>query len=280
MILSGAASQGLGARLAGALDEELGAVEFDEFPDGEQIVRIPDRVDGRVVVVASTVSDSAHIQLLQLQDAAREAGATEIVTVIPYLGYARQDKAFTAGEPVSVRAVARAVSTGADHVVTVNPHQSAVMEYFDVPTTTVDGAGRLAEPLPSLTDPVFLAPDENAHSVAASVRDAYGTGSVDYFEKDRDHETGTVDIHPHETAVTDRDVVIVDDIVATGSTMSEAIAHLESPRRVFVGCVHPLLAGNAWTRLARAGVETVYGTDTIESAVSSVSVAPAIAATL
>jgi len=280
MILSGAASQGLGARLSTALDEELGAVEFDRFPDGEKIVRVPDQVSERAVVVASTVSDAAHVQVLQLQDAAREAGATEVVTVIPYLGYARQDQAFDPGEPVSVRAVARAISTGTDRVVTVNPHKDAVMEFFDVPTTTVDGAGRLADPLPSLEDPVFLAPDENAHSLAASVRDAYGAGAVDHFQKDRDHETGAVRIFPHDTSVTDRDVVIVDDIVATGATMSEAITHLESPARVFVACVHPLLAGNAWTRLSRAGVESVYGTDTIESAVSSVSVAPTIAARL
>lgn len=280
MILCGAASQGLGARLADELDTELGEVEYDRFPDGERIVRVPAPLEGRVTVVASTVSDGAHIQLLQLQDAAREAGANEVVTVVPYLGYARQDQAFEPGEPVSVRAVAHAIAGGSDRVVTVNPHEPDVMRYFDVPTATVDGAGRLAEPLPELSDPVFLAPDESAAPLATSVRDAYGDGTVDFFEKVRDHETGAVRVTPHDTGVADRDVVVVDDIIATGSTMSEAIDHLGDPARVFVTCVHPLFVGNARTKLARAGAKEVFGTDSIESAVTSVSLAPAIAEVL
>lgn len=276
MILSGAASQGLGARLASELGAPLGDVSFERFPDGEQLVKVPGSIEGRAIVVSSTVSDAAHVQTLQLQDAAREAGAEDVVTVLPYLGYARQDAAFTAGQPVSARAVAAALSTGTDRVLTVTPHESSVLEYFDVPASTVDGAGRLAEPLPSLSDPVFLAPDESAAGLAAAVRDGYGEGVVDHFEKER-HSGSKVAISPHAADVSGRDVVIVDDIVATGETMSEAIAHLDDPASVSVACVHPLLVGNARTRLARAGVDRVYGTDTVESAVTAVSVAPAIA---
>lgn len=276
MILSGAASQGLGARLATELGAPLGDVSFERFPDGEQLVEVPGSLEGRAIVVSSTVSDAAHIQTLQLQDAAREAGAEEVVTVLPYLGYARQDAAFAAGQPVSARAVAAALSTGTDRVLTVTPHEPSVLEYFEVPASTVDAAGRLAEPLPSLSDPVFLAPDESAAGLATAVRDGYGRGEVDHFEKER-HSGSEVAISPHAADVTNRDVVIVDDIVATGETMSEAIAHLDAPASVSVACVHPLLVGNARTRLARAGVDRVYGTDTVESAVTAVSVAPAIA---
>jgi ribose-phosphate pyrophosphokinase len=280
MIVSGSVSQGLAAALAAELDDALAAVEYDRFPDGEQVVEIPASIDGRAVVVASTVSDAAHVELLLLQDAAREAGASEVVTVLPYMGYARQDEVFTPGQPLSARAVARGVSTGTDRVLTVNPHEDAVCEFFDAPAEPVDAAGRLADPLPAdLADPVFLSPDAGAVDIAETVRDAYGAGVVDYFEKTRDYDTGDVEVSPSEADVAGRDVVVTDDIVATGSTMSEAISILQGrgPRRVFVACVHPLLAENARSKLARAGVEAVYGTDTIERQVSAVSVAPVVA---
>ncbi|MFC7228397.1 ribose-phosphate diphosphokinase [Salinirubellus salinus] len=276
MILPGSASQSLAAALARELDEPLAPVEYQRFADGEGMARAPFEAD-RVVVVAATTSDEAHVELLQLQDVAGEQ-ADEVVTVLPYMGYGRQDEAFREGEPVSARAVARAVSTGTDRVVLVNPHEAAVADFFDVECTVVDAAPRLAEPLPAdLADPLFLAPDASATDLAESVREAYGTGTTDHFEKHRDRDTGEVSMAPAETDVAGRDVVLVDDIVATGGTMSEAIAQLDDPAHTFVTCVHPVLAGSARTRLARAGVDGVWGTDTVEREVSAVSVAPTLA---
>ncbi|WP_254839954.1 ribose-phosphate diphosphokinase [Natronomonas marina] len=277
MIVPGVASQEIAAALSVELDEPLAAVEYDRFADGERLVRVPG-TDERAVVVASTVSDRAHVELLQLQDAVRQR-AEEVVTVLPYMGYARQDEAFETGEPVSARAVARAISTGTDRVVTVNPHESAVCDFFEVPCETVDAAARLADPLPSLSDPLFLSPDAGAVALAETVRDAHGSGETDYFEKHRVSDT-EVEIRPSDAATAGRDVVLVDDIVATGSTMSTAIEQLSGPERVFVTCVHPMLAGSARTKLANAGADAVYGTDTVERAVSEVSAAPAIAAAL
>lgn len=277
MILPGSASQSLAAALGGETDERIGVVERDDFADGEFKVTVPTDLD-RAVVVASTVTSDAHLEVLQLQDAAREAGASEVLTVVPYLGYARQDEAFRPGEPVSARAVAAALSTGTDRVLTVNPHEPSVCDFFDVPAIAVDAADRLAEPLPpELTDPLFVAPDANAADLADTVRDAYGAGETDHFEKIRDRDTGDVTVRPSDASVAGRDVVLVDDIVATGGTMSRTVEHLENPTGVFVTCVHPVLAANARSRLARAGVDAVYGTDTLERAVSAVSAAPAVA---
>jgi ribose-phosphate pyrophosphokinase len=277
MIVSGSMSQSLAVSLAAETGRDLAPVSFERFPDGEQKVQVGD-VGSEVAIVASTVSDGAHVELLQLQDAVREAGAETITTIIPYFGYARQDHAFEDGEPVSARAVARALSTGTDRVLTVNPHERAVCDFFDVPATAVDGAPRLADPLDDLTDPLFLAPDAGAIDLAATVCEAYGQGETDHFEKTR-HSGTEVDIEPSDASVKARDVVLVDDIIATGSTMSEAVGVLteRGGDRIFVTCIHPLLATNAQLKLARAGVADIYGTDTIERPVSAVSVAPVLA---
>jgi ribose-phosphate pyrophosphokinase len=281
MIVSGSHSQTLAATLADVTGEPLAGVTYDRFPDGEGMVRVDGDGDD-ALVVASTVSDRAHVELLQLQDAAREAGASEVTTVLPYMGYARQDEAFEAGQPVSARAVARAISTGTDRVLTVNVHEESICEQFTVPAVSLDAAGRLATPLPAdLAEPLFLAPDAGACGLADTVADAYGRGDVDHFKKTR-LSGSDVEIEPGDAAVAGRDVVVVDDIIATGSTMSEAVALLDDrgARRVFVSCVHPVLAGDARLKLARAGVEAVLGTDTVENDVSEVSVAPTIAGAL
>jgi len=279
MIVPGSTSQSLAAALAAELDEAVAPVTYERFPDGELLAGIGDVQPDRAIVVASTTTSDAHLEVLQLQDAAREAGADEVITVLPYMGYARQDEAFEPGHPVSARAVARAIGTGADRVLTVRPHEAAVTEFFDPPGVAVEAAHRLAEPLPAdLTDPLFLSPDEGAIDLATTVRDAYGAGETDHFEKTR-HSGTEVEITPGDADVADRDVVVVDDIVATGTTMSESIGVLDDRGvgRVFVACVHPLLARDATTKLARAGVEAIFGTDTIERPVSAVSVAPAVA---
>ena len=277
MIVPGSASQELAAALSAALDEPLAAVEYERFADGERLVRVRETAN-RAVVVAATVSDGAHVELLQLQDAVRDSD--EVVTVLPYMGYARQDETFEPGEPISARAMARAISTGTDRVVTVNPHEPGVGDFFEVPFSAVDAAPRLADPLDDdLADPLFLSPDRGALGLAETVRDAYGRGEADYFEKRRVSDT-EVDVSPGDAPTSGRDVVLVDDIVATGSTMSTAIEQLSAPNRVFVACVHPMLAAGARTKLANAGTEAVYGTDTVESAVSTVSAAPAVASSL
>jgi ribose-phosphate pyrophosphokinase len=285
MIVPGSWSQALAASLATLLDEPLAVPEFDRFPDGETFAAVPPVAEAspdRAVVVAATPSNDAYVELLQLQDALRESGVDEVVTVVPYMGYGRQDRAFGPGHPVSARAVARAVSTGTDRVVLVTPHEASVRDFFDVPCDVVEAAGRLAVPLhaldAALREPLFLAPDDGAIEIAEAVRNAYGDGETDYFEKTR-HSGTEVTVEPSDADVAGRDVVVTDDIVATGSTMAESVAVLRGrdAARIFTACVHPLLARSARTRLEAAGVERIYGTDTIERDVSAVSVAPVVA---
>ena len=278
-IVPAPSSQSVAAALAATGVGTLTTPTYEWFTDDETLLSVPEFDDEAAIIVGSTATNDAHIELLQLQDAVREAGATDITTVIPYLGYARQDQAFKAGQPVSARAMAKAISTGTDQVLVVNPHEPDVTDFFTVPTETVDAAATLADPLDDLSEPLFVAPDAGATSLATTTRDAYGRGDVDYFEKERDYDTGAVEVTPSNATVEGRDVVLVDDIIATGGTMSGAIdaLHDHDVGRVYACCIHPVLAGAARTKLAAAGVEAVIGTDTIERAVSDVSVAPAIA---
>ena len=280
MIVPGSSSQLLAAALAEETGRPLATPTYDRFPDGEGLAAVPDFAGDKATVVAATDGDERWVELLQLQDAVREAGAERVTTVIPYMGYARQDQSFGDGEPVSARAMARAVSTGTDRVVLVNPHEAGVAEFYDVPVDTVDAAGVLAAPLSAdLAEPLFLAPDEGAVGVAETVREAYGAGETDYFEKHRDRDTGEIEVLPSNARVEGRDVVVVDDIVATGSTMSESVAVLNDrgAARVLAVCVHPMLAANAVTKLRGAGVDRIVGTDTLERGCSVVSVAPVLA---
>ncbi len=281
-IIPGSSSQALAAAVADELEATLTVPTYSRFSDGETLAAVPGFDDSEAVIVAATASNDAHIELLQLQDAAREAGAETITTVIPYLGYARQDKAFKRGQPISVRAMAKAISTATDRVLLVEPHEPAVAEFFSVPTEPLEAAALLAEPLSGLSDPLFVAPDEGAIELATTTRDAYGEGAVDYFEKTRDYDTGEIELTPSDALVEGRDVVVVDDIIATGGTMSGAISVLDrrGAGNIYAVCVHPVLAESALTKLSAAGVESVIGTDTLETAVSEVSVAPAVAAKL
>ena len=291
MIVPGSTSQALAAELAAVMGEPLAEVQVETFPDGELLAGAPGVSPERATIVTSTTSATAHLELLQLQDAMREAGADEIVTVLAYMGYARQDAPMAPGKseaesptgyPLSARAVAKAIGSSTDRVLVVNPHEESVLEHFPVPAAAVSAASELATALPeALTDPLFLSPDAGARDLAKSVRDAYGSGEIDHFEKSR---TGgdSVEIVPNNAAVADRDVIVTDDIIATGGTMSEAIAVLQDRDvgRVYTACVHPLLTGPARTRLANAGVEAIIGTDTIERQSSVVSAAPVIASEL
>ncbi|MFB6127158.1 MAG: ribose-phosphate diphosphokinase [Halolamina sp.] len=283
MIVPGSTSQALAGALSAATGRPLARATYDRFPDGETLASVSGFDGDEAVVVAATTSNDAYVELLQLQDAVREAGAERVTTVLPYMGYSRQDRAFKRGHPVSARAMARAVSTGTDRVVLVTPHEPTVADFFEVPCEVVDAASLLADPLPAdLTDPLFLSPDQGAVELARTVRDGYGRGGADYFEKRRDYDSGevTVDDGGAGALGDGRDVVLTDDMIATGSTMSEAVAHLRAaadPAGVYVACVHPLLVADARTKLEAAGLDGIWGTDTVECDVSAVSVAPLVA---
>src|SRR5665647_2174765 len=140
------ASQVLGARLAGRLGVETIDVKFSRFPDGE-ISLARGATDGETVIVGAVTGADALVELLLLVDACDESTNT---LVLPYMAYARQDKRFHQGEPLSVRAVARALSTGVDRVMTVNLHDPSTLAHFRVPAGNVSLAPEIGRHLVDL----------------------------------------------------------------------------------------------------------------------------------
>ena len=278
-IIPGPASQVLAGGVARALQCRLADTEFFRFPDGEQYLRVPD-IDDHVVIIQSTPADSDYIALLQLIDACDTAGRVDVV--IPYFGYARQDRRFKSGESVSARALARAIT--ADRVFTINVHNSGVLKYFDAAATDLDAAPVIGAHLAlmkkktdELDNPVIIAPDKGAVDLVRSVAEYLGA-DFDYIEKTR-HSGDTVTIKTKKLDVSGKDAVILDDIISTGGTIvkTSGLLRENGANRVFVACIHPVLARNAATRIFSAGIEGIIATDTLDRSVGGISVAQLIA---
>ena len=282
MIIGGPSSQLLGGRVAKILKEDLALCEYSSFPDGEAYTQVCSDFDDRVVVVCSTPSDRDIIQLLQILDVLR---GRRIDLVVPYFGYARQDKQFAPGEPLSARAMAVAIDAflaEGSRVYTINIHDRSVLNNFRHVAEDLDAAPLLADEIGKmdLDDPVIISPDKGAVRMARAAAKRLGIDS-DYLEKTR-HSGTVVSMAPKEIDARGRDVVILDDMIATGGTMAQAISILREngAKRVYLGSVHPVLTGSAVLKLCRAGVEAIIATDTLEKAVSTVSVAGLIAEAL
>lgn len=281
MIIGGPSSQLLAGRVAGLMGEDLALCEYRPFPDGEAYTQILSDLDEEVVVIQSTPTDRDIIYLLQLLDICRDS---RVSLVIPYFGYARQDKIFQPGEPLTARAVAQALNPFLEEgrIFTVNIHAPSVLDHFRSPARNLDATLLLADKIRDLDlrDPVIISPDKGAVAMARSAAEHLGA-EYDYLEKTR-HSGCEVSMAPKEIQVQSRDLVICDDMIATGGTMATAIALLrrQGARRVYLAAVHPVLTGSAILKLYRSGVELILATDTLDRGVSTVSVAPLIAEAL
>jgi ribose-phosphate pyrophosphokinase len=268
-------SQILATRLARALSLPLVDVKYSRFPDGEHYLLAGETGD-ETVIVGSVVNNDALVQLLLLIDAC-EGSRNHLV--LPYMAYARQDKQFKKGEPLSARAVARAVGRGVENIYTVNIHEPEILKYFPAPARNISIApdiGAYIETL-SLENPLILAPDKGALAFAGQVAST-GGWEFDHLEKTR--LSGVeVRMAPRKLSAAGRPVVIVDDIISTGGTIATASGMLyqQGATNIYAACVHGVLTGGAYARLMATGIRDVICSDTIERACSKVSAAERIA---
>jgi ribose-phosphate pyrophosphokinase len=277
-IIAGPASQLLAGRVCASSASNLLISEFRKFPDGELYSRIIDDIGEDVTIIQSTVTDTDLVALLQLIDACSEVSKVNVV--IPYMGYARQDKRFKSQEPITARALARTIK--ADNVFTINIHDQSILDYFDAKAVNLDATPMIGKYIKTMefTDPLIIAPDDGAIGIAKNASKYLGI-DYDYLEKTR-LSGESVSIQPKNVQVQDRDVIIIDDIISTGGTIAEAISLLrkQGAHEVFAACVHPVLSNNAILKLFKAGVKGIIATDTIDKGVSVVSVAPVIASAI
>lgn len=278
MIIGGPASQLLAGKVAATLGMELALCDYKTFPDGEAYTQVVSELDDEIVIIQSTPTNSDIIYLLQLLDVCQ---GRKVSLVIPYFGYARQDKIFKPGEPMAARAVASALNPFLEngHVYLINIHAKSVLSHFKREAENLDATLLLADKVLALglEDPVVISPDKGAIAMAQTAASRMGV-EYDYLQKTR--LSGTeVSMAPKEVDVKDRDVVIFDDMIATGGTMATAISMLrqQGARKVYLAAVHPVLTGSAMLKLYRSGVDAVFATDTLDKGVSTVSVAPLIA---
>ena len=279
-IIPGLSSQLMAARIATAQGCNVSLCEFKRFPDGELYTRVAEEIkDEEIVIVQSIRTDSDFICLLQLIDAVEEAYKTKVV--IPYLGYARQDKKFEPGEAISIRAIARSICAAGtiDKIYVVNVHNRGVLKYFGIDTTELDASPLIGDYVvkKKIAHPVIIGPDKGARELAKAVATPYGF-DYDVLEKRR-ISSEDVEIKPKGLSVEGRNAVIVDDIISTGGTISEATSMLKAQgaNDIYVACIHGVFVQNAITRMLRAGVKDIIATDTIESIFSKVSIAKMVA---
>lgn len=269
------ASQVLGARLAGRLGVETIDVRYSRFPDGETAL-VRDGTDDETVIVGAVTGADALVELLLLIDACDESANT---LVLPYMAYARQDRRFRPGEPLSARAIARAVSTGVDRVIAVNLHDPSVLAHFRVPAEHVSIAPQVGAWVAGHEedDPLVLSPDDGAARFAEEVA-RVGGFDHDYLDKRR-LSGESVEIRPKSLPAEGREVIIVDDIISTGGTLATAARMLldQGATAVRAACVHGVFAGGALLHLAAAGVAEVVCSDTIERANSCITAADRLA---
>ncbi|KUG20226.1 MAG: ribose-phosphate diphosphokinase [Methanomicrobiaceae archaeon] len=274
-VISTEKSQVLATRVAEELRVPVVDTRFSRFPDGELYLRAGE-LDDEMVIVSSVVDNDALVQLLLLIDACDGSSNT---LVIPYLAYARQDKRFNPGEPISIRAVARALSHGVREIFVVNIHQPDALRYFRVTAANISIAPAVGRYIQSLevSNPLILAPDEGAIAFAGDVA-AVGGWDCDFLEKNR-ISSDEIRINPKSLNVSSRDVVLVDDIISTGGTLATAAGMLyrQGAATVHAACVHGVLSTGAYARLRSVGIATVASSDTYERACSCIPAAGEIA---
>lgn len=268
----------LAAELAKNLGADLAGIEVKRFPDDECYVRIEDQLDGEeVVIVQTTWPDRNIVELLLLQDAVREFDVSSVTTVVPYFGYARQDKKFMDGEPVSARAIARAIQMQSDEFLTVDVHAPSVITWFEgIPAKNISAHPEVGAFLKKQDVDLILSPDEGRWENAKRVAREAGC-EADFLVKERlDGET--VKVTPKSLDVKGKKVAIVDDIISTGGTIVKASEQLRmhGATRIVAVCTHGVFASDAIPRLKKA-CDDVYSSDTIENPATAITVAPQVA---
>jgi ribose-phosphate pyrophosphokinase len=268
-IFTGNANPALAEAICRELGVPLGQAEVDRFPDGETKVRLTDDVRGRDVFIIQPTSPPVNdhlVELLVLMDAVRRSSAERITAVIPYYGYARQDRKHEGRVPITAKLVANLISAaGANRVICMDLHATQIQGFFDIPMDHLYAWPVMLEHLRTmnLTDLTVLSPDPGRLKLANSFAKRL-SGEIAFIDKrrtsDSEVERGYV-----VGEIRGRNVLIMDDMVTTGGTLRQAVevARECGAREVLAMATHPIFCGRAFERLSGLPVKELAVCDTI-----------------
>ena len=253
-IFSGTGSQYLAKQISLRFGEQLGKINIKKFSDGEIGVEYQESIRGQFVfLVQSTFSPTDNLmELLLMIDAAKRASAYKVIAVIPYYGYARQDRKDRPRVAIGSKLVANMLTAaGADRVITMDLHAPQIQGYFDIPVDHLDSSAIFIPYIEELNleNLTFAAPDVGS---ANRIREIASYFEVEMVICDK-HRKRANEIHSMVVIgdVTDRDIVLIDDICDTGSTLAKSAGLLmeKGARSIRAFCTHPVLSGNAYENI-------------------------------
>ncbi|WP_276370572.1 ribose-phosphate pyrophosphokinase [Chryseolinea sp. H1M3-3] len=267
-IFSGRATIYLAEKIANAYGEPLGEVDYQQFSDGEMSPFIAESVRGHeVFIIQSTFAPADNLlELLLMVDAVKRASASSINVVIPYFGYARQDRKDRPRVAIAAKLIANLISAaGATRIMACDLHADQIQGFFDIPVDHLDGSYIFVPYLKSLklADIMFASPDVGGIKRARS------------FAKFFDAELAVCDKYRKEAnkvssmrligEVEGKDVVLVDDLVDTAGTICKAAVLLKDKgaKSVRAVCTHPVLSGKAYENIENSVLEELAVSDTI-----------------
>jgi ribose-phosphate pyrophosphokinase len=270
-LFSGSAHPELAKEIAQHLGLAMGQCRLRRFPDSEVSFQIDENIRGTDVFVLQPTSspvDEHIMELLIMIDAFRRSSAARITAVIPYYGYARQDRKDKPRVPISAKLVANILSaSGVDRVLTMDLHKAQIQGFFDIPVDHLFAAPVILDYLqrqdfPKLT---IVAPDAGGAERARAYAKRLG-GELAVIDKRRSDD-GTTEVMNVVGDVEDRTCVIQDDIIDTAGTIAKAAVALKAngAGRVFACAVHGVLSGPAIERIVKAPIEKLIVTNTIPS---------------
>jgi len=278
IVVGGSSSRDLAKELSRLLGCRFVQATTTRFPDTECYTRIDsEQLDDDVVIVQNTYPDSNLIEMFLLQDAVKKMGAKTITLVIPYFGYARQDRVFKPGEPESAKVMAKHLGMVCDRVITIDIHKETVLDHFDCPHRDLKAASAIADQFRNKGIDLVLSPDLGAKDRAQSVGEGMGV-PYDHLEKVR-LSGSDVKISPAKMDCKGKNILIVDDMISTGGTIVAAKQALKEAgaKSVSVACTHGIFVNNALERLTGNSLDAVLCCNTLENKVSHISVAGIIA---
>jgi ribose-phosphate pyrophosphokinase len=282
-VISGSSSEDLAKKVAKKLGANLIKSQLRIFPDGESKITLNKKLQkNKIIVIQSTYPpvDEKLIQTLSIISKAKEYG-TEIIVVIPYMGYARQDREFLPGEVITMKVIANLFkSVGTSKIIVVDIHSLMGLKYFNVKTKNVTAIPDLAKYFSKLklNNPLVVSPDKGGKNRAKEFAKFFNTEYI-FLEKQRDRKTGKVKIKSTNfDQITGRDLILVDDMISTGGSIIKATEFLKKQKcnHVFVACTHALLRNGAEKKIKKAGVTKIISTNTIPGNTSLVDVSGTI----